>query len=179
AVQCDAPSKRGRKAYDDRDFISSLTRQTTSGRDLSPAQKAQVDRLVIKYSVQIPDFELIKPTLGLETASVPEDVECSTLLDLLKHVTAWRPPSTRGKKTFSDQEFCESLRSQFARKRMLSPRQKAVLRRVVMAYKHQIPGVDELAARYEWKTPGRRGEAAGNEPDGAGTEVGQAGQTTQ
>ncbi|MEI6218203.1 MAG: type I DNA topoisomerase, partial [bacterium] len=89
AVQCDAPSKRGRKAYDDRDFISSLTRQTTSGRDLSPAQKAQVDRLVIKYSVQIPDFELIKPTLGSETASVPEDVECSTLLDLLKHVTAW------------------------------------------------------------------------------------------
>lgn len=161
AVRCDEPSKRGKKTYDDRNFIASLTKRTDEGRDLSPAQKVQVDRLVMKYSAQIPDFDRIKSDLGLAILSVPEDAECAAILELMKHVTAWRPATQRGNKTFSDKEFFESLKSQFARKRVLSPRQKAVLRRVAMMYRHQIPGFDEVAARYEWKSAGRRGETTG------------------
>ncbi|MEI6808433.1 MAG: type I DNA topoisomerase [bacterium] len=157
-VQCDEPSKRGRKAYDDRDFIQSLAKRTAEGRDLSPAQKVQLDRLTMKYSAQIPDFDVIKDDLGLAMLSIPLDVECTEILDLMKHVTVWRPESKRGNKTFSDQEFFQSLKNQFERKRVLSPRQKAVLRRVVMAYKQQIPGFDEVAARYAWKAGGKRGQ---------------------
>ncbi|MEI6970772.1 MAG: type I DNA topoisomerase [bacterium] len=157
AVRCDEPSTRGKKIYDDRDFIRSLAKRTAEGRDLSPAQKVQVDRLVMKYSAQIPDFDVIKSDLGLAILSVPLDEECAAIIDLMKNVTDWRPATKRGNKEFSDREFFESLKNQFERKRMLSPRQKAVLRRVAMAYRNQIPGFDAVAARFEWKSGGKRG----------------------
>jgi len=155
-VQCDEPSQQGKKVFNDRKFMDSLVRRTTEGRDLSPAQKQQVDRLVLKYSSQIEGFEAMKGELGLDMPPVQEDQESAELLTLMTHVTKWRPESKRGTRVFSDKSFCESLKTQFERKRVLSPKQKIVLKKIVAAYHGQIPGFDEMASKYALKIPGKR-----------------------
>ena len=61
-------------------------------------------------------------------------------------MTDWRPPVRRGKKTYDDREFVQSLADQYARRHVLSSRQVAALRRVATAYKGKIPNYASKAA---------------------------------
>ena len=57
---------------------------------------------------------------------------------MLTEIKNWKEPVKRGKYTFDDKEFAESLASQFARKKALSIKQVAALKKLVLSYKDQI-----------------------------------------
>ncbi len=129
--------KVGKRTYDDAEFLGSLREQVEGGRRLSDNQVRYLDRLVTKYASQIPDFEQHSKTLGLEAEE--EDLESGPLLELLAHVTTFNEPTTRGKKTWDDSEFAESLQSQFKTRKSLTPRQRSALKTMLGRYHEQIP----------------------------------------
>ena len=73
------------------------------------------------------------------------DPAIPALLDVMGSVKEWREPSKRGKKTYDDKTFIESIRNQYARRHTLSARQVLALRRVVSSYREQIPNFDAKA----------------------------------
>lgn len=132
---------RGRE-YDDGKFVQSLREQAESGRILSERQIAVLDRLLTKYAAVIPDFEKRKAEAGIESApqeaATPADpAECRRLLDAMATVKEWKPPVKRGRRSWDDHAFYESLRKQFATRGSLSPKQLASLGKMAKRYSVQ------------------------------------------
>ena len=150
AVKTDEPVERNGRTYDDAAFIQSLKRRADSGRALTDAQRKALNRLVVKYSKQIPDFEAIRDELELQQEET-EDNESGPLLEAMGHVKEWNEPVKRGKREFNDQTFFQSLSEQFEAKGALSVRQRAALKRQLKRYQSQIPGYEALAEKYEIK----------------------------
>ncbi len=148
SVQFKEPRTVGKKVYDDSVFSKSLRTQFESGRSLSPNQIHYLDRLVMKYSDQIPNFESMKEELGLHEAAAAEDKESGPLLELLKAITTWKPPTKRGRREWDDQKFYESLSRQYGQRKSLSPKQVASLKKMVKRYAAQIPNYEQVAAQY-------------------------------
>ncbi len=61
------PMKRGRKVYDDREFVQSLSEQLTNKRFLSEKQFEALKRLVRGYQEQVPDYPAIAEKFGIKT----------------------------------------------------------------------------------------------------------------
>ena len=106
-----------------------------TGKRLTERQVGALDKLVQKYSEQIPDFDKIKDTLGLEAAA-PEEVDPSLgkIIELMGRIEEWNPAKGR----FDDQKFYNSLKSQFEGKRALSPKQGAALKKMAGRYAANI-----------------------------------------
>jgi hypothetical protein len=85
-------------------FIDSLRQQMESGRKLSERQLAAIDRIIVQNAAQIEQFDQIKQDLGLAAGAedMQPDTESPLLLEMLRHVTTWQEPVTRGKMTFDD-----------------------------------------------------------------------------
>ncbi len=128
-----AQTRRGR-TYDDRAFVESLRQRAERNVALSPAQEHALNRIVLKYAEHIPDFERVRPELELED-SVGQDAESGPLLEALEGVSEWKPSVSKNGKTLDDKAFFESLKSQFARKGSLTPRQRAALARMARKYR--------------------------------------------
>jgi hypothetical protein len=145
------PTNRGRRTYDDRKFRDSLMEQVEGGKALSPAQKNALKRLVSKYEKQIPNFEQvaqefdIQATPAEEAMSEEESAAVTEMLAMLENVEKWAEPVKRGRRTYDDREFADSLRDQFRTKKTLSPRQIGALRKLLPKYAEQIPGFAEKA----------------------------------
>jgi DNA topoisomerase-1 len=137
-------ARRGGRAFDERKFVESVRGQVTGGRVLSPAQVRVLDRMLLKYAEQIPNFEALKGEIGQAHAGPAEpDHESGPLLAFLGGVRDWKPPRPgKGGKTpvFDDRKFFESLRSQFATRGSLSPRQRSALKRMAARYRKLIEG---------------------------------------
>ena len=58
-------AKKGKKVYDDCEFVRSLTDQFARRHSLSPRQVAALKRVLVVYKAQIPDFEARAAALGL------------------------------------------------------------------------------------------------------------------
>jgi hypothetical protein len=72
---------RGRKVYDDREFLDSLRRQHRQGRTFSSRQWEALQKVVTKYAAQIADFATRSQALGLQagaakTPAAPTGVKC-------------------------------------------------------------------------------------------------------
>ncbi|MDA0578370.1 MAG: type I DNA topoisomerase [Verrucomicrobia bacterium] len=62
------------------------------------------------------------------------------VLVILEDVTTWAEPTKRGKRTYSDDKFVESVRDQLAKKeKAISQRQLEALIRIIWRYKDQLP----------------------------------------
>ena len=158
-VQFDEPRKVGKKTYDDREFVGSLHSQVTGGKRLSENQIRYLDRLVMKYAHQIPDFEARKGELKLEEGpAVETDPHAAEILELVGRVAEWKPPVQRGNRVWDDREFFQSLDRQFRQKKSLSPRQTAALRKMAGRYAAQIPGFADHAERLNLKA-GKRAKS--------------------
>lgn len=155
------PVTRGKRTYDDSEFVASLKSWVESGRRLSDAQRSALNRIVIKYASQIPDFDKIKDALDLVEPDAADDDVSGPLLEVMSRITTWKEPVTRGKRIFDDKAFFESLNEQFGVKGGLSPRQQAALKRMVTKYREQIPGFEDLAQRFELKIPKSKKAAKG------------------
>ncbi len=126
-----------------REFIESLATRIKGGRRLTPAQLEALHNVMFAHSAQIPDFEKVRVDLELKEPQV--DNECSkAMLKAMTHVKEWKEPVQRGKRTFDDKAFHESLSTQYAARKYLSEKQLAALKRMVKRYREQVPDYDHL-----------------------------------
>ncbi|MBO7684348.1 MAG: type I DNA topoisomerase [Kiritimatiellae bacterium] len=134
---------------DSNPFLRSLREQFDHGKGLSMKQFAILAKSVGSNAGMLDDCEELRARL---VEFVPggfgqqeSDPAVPGLLELLKTVKKWRNPAKRGKKIYDDKTFVTSLSDQYARRHSLSSRQAMALRRVVEAYRDQIPGYDARA----------------------------------
>ena len=130
-------------------FLKSLRDQFDRGRGLSPKQFSILARAVGENASDLPDCEEVRGRLAEYVpggfAGAETDPAVPGLLALVKTITEWRAPATKGKKVYDDKGFVESLAEQFARRHSLSTRQVMALRRVAVVYRDKIPGFAEKA----------------------------------
>ena len=143
AVTFGEPRTIGKRVFDDRKFFESLRDQVTGGRGLTVNQAGYLDKLVFKYADQIPDFEAQARELQLDRPVADGDPNAGPLLELMRGITTWKPPVQRGKMTWDDKAFFDSLDRQFRIKKVLTIRQSAALKKMVRRYADQVPGYDE------------------------------------
>jgi len=142
-------------------FIASLKRQFDSGRKLSERQLGALDRILSRNAANIPGYGQLAQAVNLGAASSEPsapDTESGPLLEALVHVTDWREPTKRGKFTYDDKEFVESLSKQFKARAALSDRQRAALKRVISNYAAQIPNYADLARQFNIAAKKPRGK---------------------
>lgn len=124
-------------------FYKSIREQFDRGRGLSMKQFGILAKAVGENAGGLDDCAAVREKLaefvsgGFEERA--SDPTIPGLLALFDGVTEWRPPAKRGKKTYDDKEFVRSLSDQYARRRSLSSRQVAALKRIIASYRDRIP----------------------------------------
>ena len=142
-IEFDPPTERRGRKFDDKSFVQSLQRRADQNRELSPAQLQVLNRMVLKYAERIPDFEAIRPGLGLDQGVQVEDTECAVMLEQLQSVKEWKEAVAKNGKTFDDKTFFASLARQYAQRKSLTPRQKSALKRMVRKYAGNEPKAED------------------------------------
>jgi DNA topoisomerase-1 len=167
ALALDPPETRRGRTYNDAAFVASLKQRADGGRELSPAQASALDRLILKYATRIPTFEQEREQLALQpdgaegAAGGAPDPEVAAIVERLRQIVQWDEPKQKGKRTFDDKAFFESLSTQFAQRGRLSPKQVGALKRMDKRYQARAAG----------------GESAAGAPAAAGADVGSATET--
>ncbi len=148
-------------------FLSSIKKQFDQRRTLSGKQFAVLARTVMESAgddARARLGESLAPFLPKrDDAGAPaqDPAPIAALLDMLSEVKAWREPVKRGKRVFDDRDFVDSLKGQFARRRSLTDRQVAALRKVVSSYRDQISDFEARAGALGVPTSsGRRRQKA-------------------
>jgi DNA topoisomerase I, bacterial len=148
-------------------FVGSLRQQHDLGRNLSSRQLAALDRVITELSDKIDNFETLRQELKLDevkpSASSNLSAESALVVKLLSSVKEWKKPVARGKRTFDDQTFFQSVAKQFASKHVLSPKQLAALKRMAARYKSQIPDFDRYSVQLQLN--GTAGESNDGQAD--------------
>jgi len=153
-VEFDPARKFGKKVYDDKEFCASLRNQVEGGKRLSPAQISYLDKILRKYSKQIPDFEKQVEALGLTAEpEAPAEGHLEEILALFDAVKEWRPATTRKGRSWDDQEFLASLKTQYEQRKQLSFKQVSALKRLAATYMAQIPNYAEAQQKYSLPEP--------------------------
>ena len=137
-------------AFDGNKFLTSLRRQFDQGRALSEKQFAILARTTLE---NLGEGEVAAPLRARLSSFAPDggaqpaaaDPALPGLLAMLEEIGTWREPTKRGKRVFDDREFADSLKGQFARRKSLTPRQVAALRKMLVSYREQILNFDERA----------------------------------
>ena len=131
-------------------FLESLHKQVKQGRILSEKQFAVLARNVYENAGEDELSQSLKSRLA---AFAPTDAEkpvadptLPELIAMLGEIKTWREPVKRGKRTFDDKEFADSLSGQYARRRSLTPRQVAAMKKLLLSYREQI---QDYASRAE------------------------------
>ncbi len=152
-------------------FLNSLREQVDRGRTLTAKQFSILARSVGENAGALEDAEQVRARLapyvpgGFEVAQ--DDPQITELLKLLEMIKDWKEPVKRGRRTYNDVDFVNSLRNQYARRNSLSPRQVMALRRVIVAYRDQIPVFEEVADRLELRNLPVHEKASDAEKDAA------------
>ena len=152
-VEWQEPIKRGKRIYDDGRFFRSLYKAASGEHALTSAQYEAFQKLAEKYSAKIPDFAQLAADLNWaqeekseETHPVLSDkqqLRLQALVDMVGKISKWNPPSSRGKRSFNDKEFANSLLQQFQLKGELSPRQISALEKMLGKYSAQFSAEDQ------------------------------------
>ena len=145
-VKFDEPHVVGKRTYDDHVFLNSLKEQVENGKRLSERQVQYLDRLLVKYADQLGGKDAVLERFELNRSDeAMNDTESGPLLEMLGQVVDWNEPTKRGKRVWDDRVFYDSLKGQFDGKKVLSPRQRASLKKMVQRYHEQIKGYDTVA----------------------------------
>ena len=145
-------------------FLISVREQAIHGRGLTQRQLWVVARAILEKVSGRPDEEEIRARLSDfadAAVSSPADGIAGELLQMLKSVKVFRAPTRFGKRVYDDKSFYKSLTEQYARRQVLSDRQVSALKRIVRAYREQIPD-------YEAKKDALGLESTGKEDKGGG-----------
>lgn len=152
-------------------FLKSLRDQVDHGRGLTPKQLTVLARAIGENAGILDDCAEIRaklseyaPVEGFETPTFdPIIPELFKLLDLVKE---WREPLKRGRRLYNDKSFVDSLHDQYSRRHSLSPRQVIALKRVVFAYRTQIPDFEKRADEIGLRIPAHDKDFEGAAEDG-------------
>jgi DNA topoisomerase-1 len=73
----------------------------------------------------------------------PDSAKVGQVLAVLEHIKEWGPEVKRGRRTYSDKKFADSIRDQLEKaEKPLSMRQFESLGRIALRYREQLPGVE-------------------------------------
>jgi DNA topoisomerase-1 len=138
------PVKRGRYTFDDKKFVESLKKQTETGKRLSDKQLAALGRIILKYKDHIEnDEEVYIKLMGEKPKELKpgeQNSEVGKMITYLSELTSWDEPTKKGRRTFDDKSFYESVKNQFETKGALSPRQVGALKKMVTKYQNKENG---------------------------------------
>ncbi len=127
-------------------FVMSVSDQAKSGRNLSEKQVAAIDRVFLTVLPTLDNKDDIAQRFNIDqVADAPaEDTQSAPLIEALSQIKEWKPAVKRGRNTFDDSVFFNSLKKQFETKGTLSEKQIAAMRKMVARYKDQISNADEV-----------------------------------
>lgn len=130
--------KPGRFAFDEAKFFKSLKKQALAGKMLSDKQLSVLKRMAVKYHDQLSDAETVFTALQIDTAEVDSAAEKAApvkeLLAMLATVTNWEQPTKKGRFTFDDKKFYQSLAKQYQDGKTLSEKQVTALKKLADKY---------------------------------------------
>jgi len=130
------PKKVGKRVYDDKAFFESVREQAESDKPLSARQLEFLVRMAMSYASQIPDADAVLREHGLGPSSDEPNPEVSLArecFDVLDKTSGFKPNM-----------FMNSIRDQFERGKVLSPKQFAILAQAVLQYGSETPGFEKL-----------------------------------
>lgn len=140
-VEFAAPRTVGKRTgFDEGKFFKSLKKQAESGAALSEKQLAALKRMVVKYQSQLTDADKVFQILQIEPVQdVPVEqsesgVDVAALLKQLGEVKEWAAPEKKGRFTFDDKKFFQSLNKQYSEKKSLSDKQLTALKKLADKY---------------------------------------------
>ena len=143
-VEFAPPVKRGRTTYDDKKFFDSLKKQALSGKVLSEKQTEALGKIALRYRQSITNWDCVSSILKLENpAEIQEEPaapeaenrpETAELIAGLSRVTTWAEPVKKGRFSYDDKKFFESLKKQFESGKSLSAKQLAALQKLAQKY---------------------------------------------
>ena len=135
-------TRRGR-TYDDKKFFDSLKQQAQSGKLLSEKQLEALGKIAVRYRDEITDYPGVAAILNLpgegelaaaESIGSSAREEAGVLLEQLSKVTEWAPAERKGRRTYDDKAFYQSLSEQFNGGRALSDKQLTALKKLAEKY---------------------------------------------
>ena len=146
-------------------FLTSLRRQSKGGRPLTDRQFAALARVTRERIGDDPEYAALLEQLApyLPDKAAP-DASLPALAAMLEEIKTWREPTTHGKKTYDDKAFAASLLEQYRQRKTLSPRQIAVMKRLVVTYRSQINDFEGRAAAIGLSTERRPKRRKGGAP---------------
>mgnify|MGYP000403217991 CR=1 FL=1 len=145
-VTFNEPVKRGRKTYDDRKFYESLKEQLTEKGALTEAQFGALKKLVQRYRGQVQNYEELAEKYSLDSRENDQGVDheqIKALIEMLDQIQEWREPTQRGKRTYDDKKFAESIKEQYNQKGSLSSKQLNALKKTLSRYAEQISDYEQ------------------------------------
>ena len=131
-------------------FLASLRRRAQGHAALTDRQFAALARST-RERIAAAGAEGHEALLAQLAERWPDEPEAATdptlpaLAAMLGEIKTWREPAKRGKRTFDDKAFAASLLEQYRRRKSLSPRQVAAIKRMLLAYREQIPDFETRA----------------------------------
>lgn len=137
------PAVRRGRSFDDKKFFESLRQQVEAGKLLSDKQLEALGKIALRYRESLSDYAAVAAALNLpgeselaaaeNMMSVSQD-ETAKLLEFLATVTEWAPAERKGRRTYDDKAFYQSLAEQFNSGRKLSDKQVAALKKLAARY---------------------------------------------
>ena len=134
----------GKRFFDEKKFIKSLVDQLESGKVLSDKQLSVMKRITEKYLDELTDkdkaaaFFDIKKDLPQSADTVQNTVDreekIKAIMQKLETVTAWAEPVKRGRFTYDEKAFYQSIAKQFSAGKVLSDKQFAALEKLADKY---------------------------------------------
>jgi len=82
-----------------------------------------------------------------KTIGAPSSEKVENLLEAMRSIKEWAPAEKRGKRTYDDHKFFNSLEEQFQEEKQISAKQWQALLKMAANYKTQITGLDSFASR--------------------------------
>ncbi|MBR4125322.1 MAG: type I DNA topoisomerase [Victivallales bacterium] len=149
-IAWEKPATSGRRrAFDAGRFFRSILHQAESTNTLTSKQIAAIGNLASRNAEQIPGYAELAQELGLSTPEPTDNVTvvtkaqssdadlaqtCEELFKRADAITEWKPAAKRGRRTYDDKAFVDSLHDQFQRKGILSEKQVAALQKLLAHY---------------------------------------------
>ena len=156
----DAPKKIGKRTYDDGKFYNSVVDKFSSAGKVSAKQYQALLALAARYMDKLPQERLnnIPPAVlsgieNLKAEQIKKDQELAEssamaaqinyegLFNAFAQVT-FDPPVSKGRFTYDDKKFFDSLKKQALSGRVLSEKQNAALNKMAQKYRAQISDAD-------------------------------------
>ena len=145
-------AKSGARSFDEGKFFKSLKQQALGGAALSEKQLAALKRMAIKYRSQLIEpeklFALLQITevpAAAESDEAQAAVDVDEVLAFLATVKNWVTPVKRGRFTFDDKKFYQSVAKQHRDGKVLSDKQINALAKLAAKYRGQ-ENKDEVPA---------------------------------